>query len=138
MHKHHWLCSDIPGIYYCACKSEAYYNSLTGNITPYEDQTFVSPVCYNEYINPTKGNTMTEITHSVYTVEFTKVYSVKIDGDNGYDKNTQYLDNLSEQEIFAISDGEPELYRRNFQIDLWTKNEDTGEPELYDSLVFDN
>lgn len=81
---------------------------------------------------------MTDITHSVYTVEFTKVYSVKIDGDDNYDKNTEYLNNLSEQEISAISDGEPELYRRNFQIDLWTKNEDTGEPELYDSLVFDN
>jgi hypothetical protein len=36
MHKHKWICTDTPGIYYCMCKSEGCYNSFTSNIMPYE------------------------------------------------------------------------------------------------------
>ena len=29
MHKHHWECSDTPGIYICQCKAVSYYNRET-------------------------------------------------------------------------------------------------------------
>jgi hypothetical protein len=37
MHNHKWLCSDVPGIYFCKCSIQGYYNSLTKSILPYED-----------------------------------------------------------------------------------------------------
>jgi hypothetical protein len=32
MHKHHWLCSDVPGNYFCDCGTTAYFNSYTKEI----------------------------------------------------------------------------------------------------------
>ena len=32
MHKHHWLCSDIPGDYNCSCGKTAYWNRDTQEI----------------------------------------------------------------------------------------------------------
>ena len=36
MHKHKWLCTDIPGIYSCTCGG-GYWNSMTQSINVYED-----------------------------------------------------------------------------------------------------
>ena len=81
---------------------------------------------------------MSEIVKSHYVYEFTNVYHITIEGGESFNETSALLDTLSEQEIRAMSDDEPEDYRSLYSVAYYKKNDETGEVEHDETHVFNN